>query len=598
MITRRLDDLYLPRSRVAWMLQLCQRINVVPDRVDDLLVPLTDEHAPTTITWQQYLELLETMAALAGKDGLMESGRLTWRSTTGRQWLDAASDVDSSAYLLEQAFSTGGFCVQDYPLEVDVKRLELEPMNFRLIVKFPAAASRPLCFLLAGQLTQLTEELELALFPPRLVWHPKTPAFEVSLKPHSFWRNLRHRWFSVIGRETSAQVILDLLKDQAKKNDELILLGSRAAAEQQAASTTTAADLAWLAPILALSDEGLMVFGADHQIQWASPAVQKLLGHHPDALLGTTITALFPKTLSDNDFHRFISGELDHGSAEINAIHGDGGLAPLAVRFNSVSSDAGQLYCCALTDLSELRGHQYREAELASQLAAAERLATLGLLSGEIAHDFSNLLVALQGHCELARADPHSTDVSTHLAAIGETADKGQQLTQQLLSYGQSGDITKSEVQISRLVLGMEQLIRRLLPESIQLTVACETGDACVSGIKAQLEQILLNLAVNARDAMPKGGELNLAATLDSSQVLIEVVDTGTGMDDLVREKIFEAFYTTKGDQGTGLGLAVVAANVDQHNGSIMVDSKPGRGTRFTITLPVIDEHQTLAGVS
>ena len=243
----------------------------------------------------------------------------------------------------------------------------------------------------------------------------------------------------------------------------------------------------------------------------------------------------------------------------------------------------------AITDVT-------RRRELEDQLRQADKLRAIGQLAGGIAHDFNNLLTvilscatALRDH--LPAEDPVSPDARDIMTATHRAAN----LTQRLLCFSRRQPSDTSEAAVDVVVRDWaESILRHWIRENIDLQVSLDAREACVALDPTQLQQVLLNLVLNARDAIVAGGVIHLRTSLDVScepaRAVIEVIDNGTGMTPEVRERIFEPFFTTKGpDQGTGLGLATVYGIVHQAEGEIEVDSIPGRGSRFCISLPCTD---------
>ena len=237
------------------------------------------------------------------------------------------------------------------------------------------------------------------------------------------------------------------------------------------------------------------------------------------------------------------------------------------------------------------------------QLAQSQRIEALGRLAGGIAHDFNNLLTVILGHTYLlSEGVPPDDPARYHADVIRQTADRAATLTSQLLAFSRKQVLRPTSLDLNAVVRGMELLLGRVIGEHVELVTACDPAAGCVRADRSQLEQVIMNLAVNARDAMPEGGRLSLATSnvdLDAEfvrrhpgasvgpSVALEVSDTGAGMDALVRAHLFEPFFTTKEfGKGTGLGLATVYGIVKQSDGYIQVDSEPGRGSRFTIYLP------------
>lgn len=250
-----------------------------------------------------------------------------------------------------------------------------------------------------------------------------------------------------------------------------------------------------------------------------------------------------------------------------------------------------------------------REAEektarksLEEQLFHAQRMESIGTLAGGIAHDFNNILGIIMGHASLLeriRTDPIKFSDSTQV--ILQATRRGALLVRQLLTFARKNDVVVEKVHINDIVSEVIKLLKETFSRTITLTSQQGNNLPTIAGDATQIQQILLNLCVNARDAMPNGGTLTVTTekihgsilrdtfikAMDADYVLIKVTDTGTGMSEETRKRIFEPFYTTKEPgKGTGLGLAVAFGIVEIHNGFITVDSELGKGTTFSIYFP------------
>ncbi len=242
---------------------------------------------------------------------------------------------------------------------------------------------------------------------------------------------------------------------------------------------------------------------------------------------------------------------------------------------------------------------------LHEQLRQAQKMEAVGQLAGGIAHDFNNVLTAILGYSELL-TDQIGPDkaIGRDLREIRVAAERAASLTQQLLAFSRKQVIAVTPIDLSALVSNLEPMLRRLLPESIRIECALAEGLDLVMADATQLEHLLINLSVNARDAMPSGGTLTISTgsrVIDRAFVLehqgsaegayaaLAVTDTGIGMSREVQQRIFEPFFTTKErGRGTGLGLAAVYGTVKQLGGYIGVDSQEGRGTTFTSYFPKV----------
>jgi two-component system cell cycle sensor histidine kinase/response regulator CckA len=251
---------------------------------------------------------------------------------------------------------------------------------------------------------------------------------------------------------------------------------------------------------------------------------------------------------------------------------------------------------------------------LEQQLRQATKMEAVGRLAGGVAHDFNNLLMVIKGHTELLMSElPPSDGMSRKIMQIDRAADRATALTKQLLAFSRMQVLQPRVMNLNGVVEDMGRLLPRLIGEDIELTIRTEAGLGAIRADASQMEQIIMNLTVNARDAMPAGGRLiietsnaELDRTYNSTHpivkagryVLLAVSDTGTGMDAETQAHIFEPFFTTKEPgKGTGLGLATVYGVVKQSGGFIWVYSEVGKGTSFKIYLPRVDQPEEKGSV-
>ncbi len=233
-----------------------------------------------------------------------------------------------------------------------------------------------------------------------------------------------------------------------------------------------------------------------------------------------------------------------------------------------------------LQDVTEQR-------ELEQRIRQGQRLEAVGQLAGGVAHDFNNLLTVIGGNAEMALAEVDDTRVKSDLREILRSAERATDLVRQLLAFSRADVVEARSVDLNDAVTAVRRMLARLLRENIELRLELAPEQPKILADPGQLEQVLLNLAVNARDAMPSGGALTIRTRADASTVTLDVSDTGVGMDDHTRERIFNPFFTTKAPgEGTGLGLSTVYGIVTSGGGEIEVDSKLGAGTTFRLTFP------------
>ena len=245
-----------------------------------------------------------------------------------------------------------------------------------------------------------------------------------------------------------------------------------------------------------------------------------------------------------------------------------------------------------------------RKTQLEEQLRHAQRMEAVGRLAGGIAHDFNNLLTAIRGHADLLAADLDG-DAHSDLDEIGKAADRAASLTRQLLAFSRQQMLQMEVFDLNDVVAEMQRLFGRLIGENITLMTAIDPGIAPIEADRTQIEQVLMNLVLNARDAMPDGGRMSIRTAtailteVDADRfpfvqpgtyVLLSVTDNGAGMDAATVTRIFDPFFTTKEQgKGSGLGLATVYGIVKQLDGYVWCDSEAGKGTTFRVYLPPAD---------
>ena len=264
-----------------------------------------------------------------------------------------------------------------------------------------------------------------------------------------------------------------------------------------------------------------------------------------------------------------------------------------------------QMILLAIEDITERKRAEEEKEELQGQLRQAQKMEAVGQLAGGVAHDFNNILTVIQGYTEIAlRSIPEDDPLCRNLNEIRKATMRAANLTRQLLLFSSRHPVDFAPVDLNKVVNDLIKMLSRLIGEDISLTTDLERGLWTVKADVGTIEQVIMNLAVNARDAMPEGGEItikteNVHVTKKYCQthryarpgrfVCLSVRDTGVGMEQEVLEHIFEPFFTTKRPgQGTGMGLSVVYGIVKQHEGWVNVESSLGNGTIFRIYLPAV----------
>ena len=266
------------------------------------------------------------------------------------------------------------------------------------------------------------------------------------------------------------------------------------------------------------------------------------------------------------------------------AIIAPGGMAtPVRVGIAVVRDDDGTpLYSVTVNEsIAERR-------ELEAQIRQQQKMDAIGRLASGIAHDFNNLLTVIGGNVLLLGSSELAAEARRRVDEIGTAAERAGQLTRQLLTFSRTREPSYDELDLNEIVEDVvDGMLRRLIGANVEVETVISPDPLPLRADGVELEQVLINLAVNARDAMPNGGKLTIGTGRTTDSVVLRVSDTGTGMDEGTRERIFEPFFTTKPrGEGTGLGLANVYGIVARMGGTIAVDSTPGEGTTFTVTTP------------
>jgi PAS domain S-box-containing protein len=343
---------------------------------------------------------------------------------------------------------------------------------------------------------------------------------------------------------------------------------------------------------------------------YTSPQTTRILGYTPEDWLANP--RLFVEILHPDDRDRVLAETADVRRSgrdmmtEYRVIARDGRVVWLRDGGTVILDEHGEpaLIQGYLLDITEQKLGEEERSRLEEQLQQSAKMEAVGRLAGGIAHDFNNLLTAIQGYSELALGrletdDPQRRDIEE----IRRAAERAASLTRQLLAFGRRQMLQPKVIDLNAVVADMESMLRRLIGEDVELSTDLEPNLGSVRADPGQIEQVLMNLAVNARDAMPGGGcltistrngEVAVGTTRErvvikpGPYVVLSVADTGHGMSTEVRERIFEPFFTTKeAGRGTGLGLATVYGIVKQSGGYIWVDSAPGAGSAFHIYLPL-----------
>ncbi len=344
----------------------------------------------------------------------------------------------------------------------------------------------------------------------------------------------------------------------------------------------------------ALVDElpiGLHELDREGRILTANPTGLRLLGARSEAhVLGAPF--LDGVEAADRPHVREQIESALAGTACELAFRGAATARILSATLSPHSDERGSVAKLTVTlrDVTARERAETRRRELESQLLHAQKMEAIGLLAGGVAHDFNNLLTVIGGHASLLE-EHHALPwgLRAHVDAIQHAHERAERLTRQLLAFGRRQVMNLRTVALADVAASLADMLRRLIGPHIELVLDLAPDTGYVRADPSQLEQIVVNLAVNARDAMPSGGRLEIRTERRRYHAALVVRDTGCGMDAETRARIFEPFFTTKGfDEGTGLGLSTVYGIVEQSGGRITVESEPNCGATFSVLLPAV----------
>lgn len=361
-------------------------------------------------------------------------------------------------------------------------------------------------------------------------------------------------------------------------------------------------------------DEGVVFQLADGSIRACNKSAERILGLTADQMMGRT--SLDPRWRSIHEDGSPFPGEthpmvhtLNTGERTSNVImgihHPTGELKWISITCNPLFHKGENLPYGAVSSFTDITERK----QLETQLRQSHKMEAIGILTGGIAHEFNNLLSPILGYTEMLMSDKSEDDSDLNeLEQIQIAGNRAKRLVQQMLAYGRQSLSQLESVDLETLLEDTLKLIKNTIPPNISIKKEIEVDLPPILGMPSEVHQVLLNLCINASQAMPDGGELMIRLKKDSSHqfinaegqkregafIALSVQDRGTGMDQATLDRIFDPFFTTKEvGQGTGLGLSVVQGIVEQHRGHIQVDSKVGEGSTFHIYLPVAQKKVT-----
>jgi len=350
---------------------------------------------------------------------------------------------------------------------------------------------------------------------------------------------------------------------------------------------------------------GIALVSIDGQLVESNPALREMLRYGAEELRNRVFNEfIHPEdAVIDVDLDQeLIAGKRDHYQIEKRFVRKDGGVVWCQLNVSLVrgGQEERPFTICMVEDITERK-------RLETQFFQSQKMETIGRLAGGIAHDFNNLLTVIKGYTQLSLSHIQEGDpCRENIEEINAAAERAAELTNQLLTFSRRQILDMKVLDLNTIVRGLEKMTGRIIGEDIEMVTVLDDHLGRVKTDPSQIEQVILNLVVNARDAMPAGGKLAIETAnvvLDEtyarthigvapgSYVMLSVSDTGCGMSPEIKELIFEPFFTTKEEgKGTGLGLSTIYGIVKQSGGNIWVYSEPGRGTTFKVYLPRVEE--------
>jgi PAS domain S-box-containing protein len=412
-----------------------------------------------------------------------------------------------------------------------------------------------------------------------------------------------------IGREVFGQrkngstFPMDLAVGEAKQDGESIFVGIiHDLTERERVGKALREGAARLKAVVETAVDGVILIDAQGLILMFNPACEKLFKFKAEEIIGQNVKMLMPAPYRAehdgylNNFHRTRVRKIIGIGREVTGQRKDGSTFPMDLSVGEAIQDGESIFVGIIHDLTERKKTE-------EQLVQAQKMETVGQLSGGIAHDFNNLLTVIVGNSEfLSDQLKPRPDLRQLADDIGHAGERGAELTQRLLAFSRRQTLRPIEINCNNLLESMHKLLRRALREDIEIKLDFDPDIPLAFADPAQLESAILNLGLNAQDAMAGGGRLTLTtagASLDGQYqrlhqdvrpgeyVLIAITDTGAGMPKDVLERVFEPFFTTKEvGKGSGLGLSMVYGFVKQSNGHVAIYSEPGLGTTVRMYLP------------
>ncbi|HEY2515666.1 MAG TPA: PAS domain S-box protein, partial [Polyangiaceae bacterium] len=367
---------------------------------------------------------------------------------------------------------------------------------------------------------------------------------------------------------------------------------------------------ALLAAIVQSSNDSMVSVRLDGTISSWNAAAARLFGYAEHEAMGRPFERIVPPSRREEELA--LGRRVEAGEAvpeyETTRLRMDGSEVPVSVSMAPLLDGSGRVVGVSRTarDLTEQRKAEQTLRRTEEQLRQAQKMEAVGRLAGGIAHDFNNMLSVILSYCAMLREEiPESSPMEGDLEEIRKAGVRAADLTRQLLVFSRQQVVEPKALDLNEILRSMGKMLERLVGEDVQVGLRFAPDLASIRADPSNVEQVIMNLVVNARDAMPAGGVLLIetanveldaeyaaehVGTTPGPHVMLAVSDTGVGMDRATQSRIFEPFFTTKGPgKGTGLGLATVFGIAQQCGGGVWVESEPGKGTTFKVYFPRLD---------
>ncbi|NOY65553.1 MAG: PAS domain S-box protein [Nitrospirae bacterium] len=447
----------------------------------------------------------------------------------------------------------------------------------------------------------ILELMKLSLVPVRINDLEHHPAFSGSFpEGHPVIKNfIGYPIYSSTGKPLGALYFANKRNGEFTEEDERTLMAIASDTAVAIQRVRELEEIRRFKKIMESAFDIIVITDSEGKIRYVNNAFQSLTGYSREEVLGVS-PAILKSGLHEDDFYKELWETITSGrvwKGEFINKKKDGELYIASAAIYPLFSEKGEI-----THFVSIQRDITEEKKLYEQLLRAQKMEAIGTLAGGIAHDFNNILSAILGYAEILKEELGGNHkLSKAVNIIENSAQRGSDLARQILNITRKEKMELKVININRIINDSLEVLKRSIPKDIELDISLQEGLPPVKADPTQMQQMIMNLAINARDAMSTGGKLTISTSKvgnengaandlvsDNGYIKISVSDTGTGIEKDMQTKIFDPFFTTKErGSGTGLGLYIVHSIVTNHGGYINLYSEPGKGTRFNIYLPV-----------